>query len=217
MSPIVLRNKQEHQNLTKHRLIAFLLFPLPAGSWVFGPAVFMFPCSPLCFRRTLTTMHVWRLLRVTLYQSYQKLINKPVFTLSVLKYAASQHNKLIIFEGKPAKITHTHQHLQNQGTYKHRPIWLNNFFSQWWTFQLIASGSKVYKFHWWPHCGLWDACLWHPVHKQMTVAGNEWWECSCECGGCDCGLILLLDINIDIIITVKTYLYKQDSNDIEAC
>lgn len=62
---LFLRNKQEHQNLTKHRLVAFLSFPLPAGSWVFGPAVFMFPCSLLCFRRTLTAVHVWKLLGVT--------------------------------------------------------------------------------------------------------------------------------------------------------
>lgn len=81
MSSIVLWNKQEHQNLTKHRLIAFLSFPLPAGSWVFGPAVFMFPCSLLRFRRTLTTMHVWKLLRVTscISVNSDKLINSSLF------------------------------------------------------------------------------------------------------------------------------------------
>lgn len=75
---LFLRNKQENQNLTKHRLYAFLSFPLPAGSWVFGPAVFMFPCSLLCFRRSLTAVHVWKLQGMT-SPIRDKLVNSSLF------------------------------------------------------------------------------------------------------------------------------------------
>lgn len=116
--------------------------------------------------------------------------------MAVLKYAEWRHNILIIFERKWPQITHTHQWLQNQGTLKkNRLIWLNNLFFS--CGEPFNSGSKVYKFHCWPHCGLWDACLWHPVHKQMTVAGNKWWECPCDCGGWQWSIIVIIIIIYD--------------------
>lgn len=129
MSSIVLWNKQEHQNLTKHRLVAFLSFPFPAGSWVFGPGCLYVSVFSAALPQNPDNHARLEAPQVDLtYHRYQRLIHKLFFILSVLKYVASQHSTLIIFEWKLARITHRPAFTE-PGRMTDQYDWITYFFS----------------------------------------------------------------------------------------